>query len=307
MSIFKNMWAIIVTSVMTWFSMIDNNVLNKVVSLLTILIFLIGLTDWTIRKIKGRANEKKQENKKQDRRQVLDLMENTQKPFRTVNMLDNPMETSEKIENLLYKVFKKIGGITKMKKFFKWIWYNKEQLISIIFLAVIIALANIMLFTNAFDTISSIYLGATMPLGVKITAVILGIALTALTVRNVCVKYGLSSLDTIKTVLAERAFAVANKLPPEQKKTLKSYIATLEDTLQKAKNERATAEKELAEIDALFNADNTLVSDYSRKKSELTETIAYKTEIIKNVESKITDYKAQLSGKNSNPSNTNKV
>jgi membrane protein implicated in regulation of membrane protease activity len=289
---FKEQWAITVTAAMAWLSHIDNYALSVIVNLLTILVILIGLTDWIVRKIKGRTEKKKQE--KQERRQVLDLLENTQKPFQTVNMLDNPMGTSEKIGNLFDGILRKIGGI-KMKKFFKWLWYNKEQLFSILHNIAVILITNLLMFT---DVLAGVIGVCVLPLYVKLIVLAVSLAATVLTVRNVVSKYGLSSLDTIDKELAMRAEAKANKLTDEQKKTLKSYIATLQTTLNKAKEELTTAEKALAEITTLFNADRSLVVNYPARKAELDKTIAQSNAVIANVEAKIAEYKSQLDGKN---------
>ena len=293
MSFMKDMWAIIVAAVMAWLSRIDNEVLNTVVQLLTITVILIGLTDWVIRKIRGRKAKNKT-----DGEDVLVKIESTQKPFKTVNMLDNPMGTSEAIGNFVDKISDNLKGGTKMKKFFKWIWYNKEQLSSIVYNVVVLALTNVLLFTSALDGFIAAYAGTTVAIAIKISAAVLGVLFTALTVRNVCVKYGLSSLTTIDSVLAERAATAAQKLPAEKKKELKTYIRTLQDAQAKAKAELADAEKALAEIVTMHNADASLVANFANRKSELDREIANGKAAIENFEKKIATYKAQLSGKN---------
>lgn len=292
MKFLKEMWAVLITAAAAWLSRIDNQELSKIVNLLTILVILIGLTDWAFRRRRGAAEKKKQEN----RRQVLDTIEGTQQSFKTVNMLEDPMGTSEKIGNFVDKISKRIGE-GKMKKFFKWVWYNKEQLFAIAYNVALLALSQLAIWTDAVMAL----MPALPPAGaiaVKVIIGVLSVGFTALTVRNVCVKYGLSSLDTIDQVLAEKAAEAANKLTPEQKKTIKSYIATLQTTLDKARTDLATAEKALAEITALFNADSTLVANYSGRKAELAREIDRSNAVIANVEGKIAEYKAQLSGKN---------
>ena len=184
-----------------------------------------------------------------------------------------------------------------MKKFFKWVWYNKEQLLSIAFHAVMLAVTNVLMFTGCFDGLLAAYAGTPVATGIKIGAAVLGVLFTALTKRNVCVKYGLSSLETIDAVLAERAEAASHKLTSEQKKTVKSYIATLQTTLNQAKTELATAEKALAEITTLFNADSSLVPNYLNRKADLVKEIDRAKAVVANVEKKIEAYKAQLGGK----------
>ena len=187
-----------------------------------------------------------------------------------------------------------------MKKFFKWVWYNKEQLGSIAYSVAILALSQAAIWTD----LVAAFLPMLPPTGVLVVEIaicLLSIGFTALTVRNVCVKYGLSSLDTIDKVLAEKAEVKANKLTAEQKKQLKKYIATLQKTLNQAKAEHDEAERELAEIATLYSADSTLVPDYARKKAELTTKINHAAAVIANVETKIAAYKAQLDGKIETP------
>ena len=183
-----------------------------------------------------------------------------------------------------------------MKKVFKWIWYNKEQLLSIAYQVVLLALANVILFTDAFSAITTLYFGVSMPLWVKIIVVVAALALTALSVRNVIVKYGLSSLETIEAVLQERAEAKANKLSPEQKQVYKGYITTLNDTLSKAKKELQTVEQEFTKLTLLHNADNSLVVDYTTKSLTYQKKIAADKETIANLETKLAHFKALLSG-----------
>ena len=291
MSLIKDMWAIRAAAVMAWLSRIDNEVLNTIVNLLTITVILIGLTDWAIRTIRGRKAKKQN-----GRSDVLGKIESTQKPFKTVNMLDNPMGTSEAIGNFVDKISDNLKGGAKMKKFFKWVWYNKEQLFSILYSVALMALSQMAIWTGLVTAVLP-QLPATAVLVVK--AVICGLSLvfTALTVRNVCVTYGLSSLDTIDKVLAERAKEAANKLTPEQKKVVKSYISTLTTAANQAKADLAAAEKALNEITTLFNADSSLVANYNQKKTDLSRQIENSKALIANVEKRIADYKAQLSGK----------
>lgn len=294
MSYIKEMWAVIAAAAMAWLSRIDNNTLNIIVNLLTITVILIGLIDWAVRRIRNTAKNRK------PRRPVIDIVESTQKPFKTVNMLENPMETSEKIGSFVDRISREFKGGAKMKKFFKWAWYNKEQLFSIAYSIALLALSQMAIWT---DLVASL-LPALSPVAViivKIAVCVISLAFTALTVRNVCVTYGLSSLDTIDRVLAERAEAETRKLTPEQKKTLKAYISTLQNTLNQTRAELTEAEKALAEVTALYNADNTLVANYSQRKSELTAKVARCNAVIANVESKIADYKAKLDGKNVTP------
>ena len=184
-----------------------------------------------------------------------------------------------------------------MKNFFKWLWYNKEQLLSIVFNVIAITIANILMFTGYFDGLIVSYAGTPTATALKVVAAVLGVLFTALTVRNVCVKYGLSSLDTIDKVLEERAQSAANKLTSEQKKTLKAYISALDSKLKDAQAELAKAEANLVELNALYNVDRGLVANYANKKADLEKVIAQTKTVIANVTSKITEYKAQLAGK----------
>lgn len=294
MNFLLELWTVFASTVLGWFSAINNDVLETIANLLTILILIIALVEWRARKKAGKAT--KSQEKTQEKRQVLGLIENTQKPLKVVHMLDNPMEPGERLGNLVDSISKTIGG-NKMKKFFKWLWYNKEQLLSIVYNVIIIAFANLAMFTDALAGIVGI---GVMPLYAKIIVAVVSLAFTVLTVRNVVVKYGLSSLDTIDAHLAKKAEEAANKLTPEQKKALKSAISTLQTNVNKAITDKTSALKTLSEITALFNADSTLVPDYGAQKQALERDITKATATIDSLEVKIVEYKAQLSGKSVN-------
>lgn len=183
-----------------------------------------------------------------------------------------------------------------MKKFFKWLWYNKEQLGSILYNAALLALSQFAIWT---DTIATVFpaMPAEVVLPVNIVVCVASVAFTALTVRNVCVKYGLSSLDTIDAVLAERAEISASKLSPEQKQVYRGYLTTLNETLTKAKKELQAIEAEFAKLTILHNADSTLVPDYNSKALTYQSKIAGSNEAIASLEGKIAQFKALLSGK----------
>lgn len=287
MNFLIELWSIIASSVISWFATVDNLALSKISNLLTILILSIGLIDWSVRKVRNRAAIKKQK--------PLDIIEGTQKPFRAVNMLDNPMGTSEKIGTLIEDTTKMLGG-KKMKKFFKWIWYNKEQLLSIAYNVAVIVAVNFLMWTDLLNGFFESFVGAEGMLVGKITALALSVLFAALTVRNVCVKYGLSSLNTIDNVLKQKAEAAEKKLTPEQKKSYKASIAILQDALAKANTELKNAEIDLEKITALYNADTTLVTDFVVKRQTYEKKIAASKAVVTSLEGKISVYKSVLNG-----------
>lgn len=296
MNFLRELWMLFVSAVLSWFEVLDNDTLNKVVNLLTIFILSVGFIDWVFRRATRKNREKQKERQEKDeRKDFLTTVESTQKPFKAVKMLEDPMAPGETLGNVLEQTTIILGG-KKMKKVFKWIWYNKEQLLSIAYQVVLLALANIVLFTDTFNALITFYLGVPLPLWVKIVAVVLALVLTALSVRNVVVKYGLSSLDTIDAVLKEKAEAKANKLSPEQKKIYKGYISALTDTLSKAKKDLQVVEQEFTKLTVLYNADNSLVADYTTKTLTYQKKIASDKENIVNLETKIAHFKALLSG-----------
>lgn len=279
-------WAIIVKSILEWLNKIDNHLLDVVVNLLTITVILIGLTDWSIRKIKKRRGNKTKQNG------AIDFIAGTQKPFKTVKMLENPTEAGEKLGEFIEEITEEIGG-NKMKKFFKWVWYNKEQLFSIGYSIILMVLSQVATWTGL---ISSVFpnITGTWLLVTKVIVCAFSLALTALTVRNVCVKYGLSSLDTIDKVLSERAEEAAKKLTPEQKQIIKNEIAALKKTLSKAKACLQENKNALVQMTTLYNADANLVHDYDHKKKAYEDKIAEYEKNITILETTLENCKSKL-------------
>lgn len=285
MNFLLELWAVIVSSIISFFTSVENEVLAKISNLLTILVIIIGLIDWLVRKHRNRANLKRQK--------TLEIIEGTQKPFKAVNMLNNPMRTSEKIGTLIEDTTKMLGG-KKMKKFIKWIWYNKEQLLSIVYNVAIIVIANFLMWTDLLSGFFANFGNVKIVLAIKLIAFGLSLVFAALTVRNVCVKYGLSSLETIDNVLKQKAEAAENKLTPEQKKSYKNNISILQDALEKANTEMKNAETELERMTALYNADSSFVADYVVKRAAYEKKITASKAVVTNIEGKIAVYKAYL-------------
>jgi flagellar biogenesis protein FliO len=113
-SFLAEIWAVIVSTALTWFEHLDNASLDKIVSLLTILAISIGLVDWTLRKFRNRA-----EKKEKRRNDIISAIEGIPKPFKAVDMLENPMGAGEKIGSTIEKITERFKQM-KIKKFFKF-------------------------------------------------------------------------------------------------------------------------------------------------------------------------------------------
>jgi hypothetical protein len=287
-SFLAEIWAVIVSAALTWFERLDNASLDKIVSLLTILVISIGLADWTFRKFRNRA-----EKKEKRRNDIISAIEGIPKPFKAVDMLENPMGTGEKIGSTIEKITERFKQM-KIKKFFKWIWYNKEQLGAILYNVAAIALANFVMFT---DSLNGIFGIAEIPLWAKIAVCVVSVLFTTLTVRDVVCKYGLSSLDTINEHLAHKAIQKENKLTSEQKAQYKSYIEILKKEITTAKTSLDTLKAELANLVERYNADASLVPNFANIKSELEAKIRTEQLSYDKINAKFNTYKDILSGK----------
>lgn len=179
--------------------------------------------------------------------------------------------------------------MTKVKKFFKWVWYNKEQLGSIAFSAILYA--------------ATIYLTVWGELGnavitwfpdnwtainiVRVSIAVVALLLTVLTIRNTCVKYGLSSLGTIDQVLTERAQAAAAKLSPEAKKVIKQNLAVLNGQLNTLKSRLSEITGEFNKAKCLHDAVASLVPDFAAKSAAFEKEKASLDAQIATLEAKI--------------------
>ena len=281
-------WTVFIKPVLNWLNGLDNHLLDVIVNLLTILVIVVGLTNWIVKKITKKKRDKSENGN------VIDTVSKAQKSFRTVDMLENPTKTGEKIGDMVDIISHEIGG-KKMSKFFKWLWYNKEQMFSILYNVLLLVLSQIATFAGLIEVIFPTLAGTGLII-VKVIICVVSVAFTALTVRNVCVKYGLSSLDTIDTVLAERAAEAAKKLSPEQRKAIKANISTLQEVLNNTVAKLTEQKEALIKITALYEADPNLVHDFEGKKAVYVSNIAEYEKVKANVEAKINAYKTALNG-----------
>lgn len=288
MSFLAEIWAVIVSTALAWFEHLDNASLDKIASLLTILVISIGLVDWILRKARNRDKKK---SKRQNN--IFSAIEGVSRPFKAVDMLEDPMATGERIGSTIEKITERFTQM-KIKKFFKWLWYNKEQLGAIIYNVIAIAIANFVMFT---DSLNGIFGIAEIPLWAKISVCVVSVLFTALTVRDVVCKYGLSSLGTINEHLAKKAEEKANKLTKEQKAQYKSYIDILKKELATAKTSLDALKAELAKLVERHNADASLVPNFATIKAELEAKIKTEQVAFDNINAKFNNYKGILSGK----------
>lgn len=292
MSFLKEFWAVIVSALLSWFNCLDNNVLAKIGNLLTILILSIALFDYFYRK-KRKTNTKETDKRQYNDNGILGAIESTQKPIKAVEMLENPMVLGEKIGETIEKINERFTKM-KIKNFFKWIWYNKEQLGSILYNIALIALANFAVFTDSIQGMLGIEV---FPLWAKIVIAVVVVAFTVLNVRCVVVKYGLSSLGTINEHLAKKAAEKAEKLTPEQKAQYKAYISILNKELDSAKAKLDGYVAEYEKLVARHNADASLVPNFANIKADFDSKIKVEQVSIDNITAKISAYKGILKGK----------
>ena len=180
--------------------------------------------------------------------------------------------------------------MTKVKQFFKWVWYNKEQLGSILFSAIMYAATIYFSVWGEFAyTIQYVWFPENLTAVIAVRVAIGGVAalFTILTIRNTCVKYGLSSLGTIDQVLTERAAAAAAKLSPEAKKTIKQNLAVLNGQLNTLKSRLGEITKEFDKIKCLHDAVASLVPDYATKAAAYEKEKAALDAQIATLEAKI--------------------
>lgn len=119
-------WALAVGVFLQFFSYFNNEILTKIVNLLTIAVLVIGLLDYFIRRLtkrKSKNTSSEPEDKKQ--KKTIDTIKKTQKSFRTLELLENPLSAGKKLGAVIYHTALEVKKM-KIKNFFKWLWYNKE-------------------------------------------------------------------------------------------------------------------------------------------------------------------------------------
>ena len=296
-------WALSVGVVLQFFTAINNEILSGIINILTITVLLVGLIDYFVRKIRRRRKDeencedeevsattkKAKEKRKEKARIFTKTVRKAHKSFRTLDLLEKPESAGNHLGDTIYHVALEVKRMEKMKKFFKWVWYNKEQLGSIAFSAIVYAVTiyltcmgelSGLLWSRMGDNLTKIYI---------VKGVVMGVAalLTILTIRNTCVKYGLSSLGTIDRVLAEKAEAAAQKLSPEAKKLIKQNLAVLNNQLRTLKARLSEISGEYNKIKCLHDTVASLVPDYATKAAAYEKESASLTEQITTLEAKI--------------------
>lgn len=293
--------------------------MSKIVNLLTIAVLIIGLLDYMVRRLIRNRHEKKQkqnaetsdnefeigleaelqamleppETTEQDPNNdnVIHAITKTQKSFRTLELLENPTSAGEHLGAALCTVASEVKGM-KFKNFFKWLWYNKEQMGSILFNALVLVASQYLIWTKQITDIFHVQGRALI--AVEIVIGVVAVLGTALTIRNTCVKYGLSSLATVDEVLAKRAEEAAKRLTPEQKKTIKANIDILTEKLNTFRAELDEKTAAYEKIKCLHDADTSLVENYEAETAQYNKVKLSLEKVIATLETKIKEYNDAL-------------
>lgn len=261
--------------------------IQLIYSILILILLYIGLL-----KVLAKHRKKVNKNKKEtqlvvEEKRLVDRMVEVQKPFKALHYAESPTQDGEELGNLILESVKEgQRGMEKVKKFFKWIWLYKEQLIGLLGSLVSAVLVVYAYIHDKFGWLLQ-YFPQTKgwEIGVKIGVGVVALLFVVFGVRNQCKWVGFGSVEKAKEYLDQLKTSVNSKLSPEAKKVVTHAIKTLkvEEKNLKAKivklttelEAKASAMKPLQELLAIGYGDsnqlNGLRMEYSTMESEKTQ------------------------------------
>lgn len=231
--------------------------IQLIYSILILILLYIGLLK-VLAKHRKKVNKKKNEKQLvvEDRR-LVDKMVEVQKPFKALHYAEDPTQDGEELGELILESMKEgQKGMEKVKKFFKWIWTYRQQIIG---LAGSLASAFVVVYAYIHDKFGWLlqYFPQTKgwEIGVKVGVGVIAILFLFFGIRNQVKWVGVGSLQSAQEYLEQLKSGVVSKLSPEAKKVV-------QNTLKKLKVEKKNLETKITklatELEAKASAMKTL-------------------------------------------------
>lgn len=254
------------TATVTWFKVVDIQILEKIFYLISIFILTIGLFKVIFKK--------KKKLPKSPAEKTLDLAANPEKAAEKI--IDNCRKTKREVY--------------KMKKFFKWLWANKVSLSSILLSAIGI------FFSCYVVTEQYVFMIPWFAVHKAVGFVVVGVlaaAIVVLTSFGIVNKFGVESVAEFAARLEEHKAKVAAALTPEQKAELKTKLKVFNNGLAEAKSTLKVAKEGYANLQILIGSGLATASQVNESNT-LASTIATCEKTIAQYETKIGEVETAL-------------
>ena len=206
----------------------ENEIIQTIYSTLILIFLLIGFLK--VLKSPNKENESNNQIRNKDNNiNLIDLVVNQQKPFKAIELSQNPTQGGEELGEIFLETMK--GGKKKMEKikdFFKRVWGNKFTILSIVFSLFCVFACEYLYFADyflRFDWVENnqVVLNYVLP--------IVGIAYIVLNVFTTITKYGWENLKELQEKAYKKALEKASQLTKEQKAIVKNQMKEVKEQL----------------------------------------------------------------------------
>lgn len=279
-----NLWiGLLVAIGVAWFNGYDKSKMDSFSSFLILLVTIVGFLSFlktlTTTK-KGGAND-------------CDLASQKTR-VSTIEIASNPYENGKEIARNVattIEILKEGKAMSKVKKFFKWLYFNKCTITNIIVSIVCVAFVNFMSLWGYLDRYQVFQAN---PILFKIIIGVGGILWTVLSIFCSINKLGAENLSEIDARLQAKANEKLSRLTPEQKKFVKENIKELQQALNQLKLEYDSAMKTVQSYTVLKGIEGFDVSNQEEGYQKAMVTLSVNKPLIDKAENEIAVLKGKL-------------
>ncbi len=282
LSSYWNIWgAVLLSTFIAWLNDFSRGSMDVATSYLVLTLTCIGFFTFFKSYVLSR--------RKGGKATPLESAVNSQKSIKAINTAVDPLKNGEELGVKVIQtltITKRIGGkiMKKIKNFFKALWGNKFTISNTVIVLFNVALTQVATYTKKLYNIKWFAEHETF---VKVGSPILAGIIVFVDLYTTYTKYGFESLQE----LAERK---ASKLSADEKKTLKSKLKLLKDTLNKRRIEKKELLKVITDNENLMRLGYTLSMEDNSKYEEARRKIGFLDEYISKLEADITELSEKL-------------
>lgn len=279
-----NLWVGLLVAIgVAWYNGYDKSKMDNFSSFLILLVTIVGFLSFLKTLTTTKSKELMESNTTSQKTRVS-YIEVASNPYKQGQNLAKDIATT-------IEILREKKAMNKVKKFFKWLYFNKCTITNIV---VSIACVSFVNFMSLWGYLDRYQIFRTNPVLFKIIIGVGGVLWTALSVFCSINKLGAENLSEIDARLQAKANEKLSRLTPEQRKLVKENIKNLQEQLNKLKVESDGAMKIVQSFTVLKSIEGFDVSNQVESYEKACAIVSNNSSLITKLENEIAILKGKL-------------
>ena len=279
-----NLWVGLLVAIgVAWYNGYDKSKMDNFSSFLILLVTIVGFLSFLKTLTTTKSKELMESNTTSQKTRVS-YIEVASNPYKQGQNLAKDIATT-------IEILREKKAMNKVKKFFKWLYFNKCTITNIVVSIACVAFVN---FMSLWGYLDRYQIFQTNPVLFKVIIGVGGVLWTALSVFCSINKLGAENLSEIDARLQAKANEKLSRLTPEQRKLVKENIKNLQEQLNKLKVESDGAMKKVQSFTVLKSIEGFDVSNQVESYEKACAIVSNNSSLITKLENEIAILKGKL-------------